>query len=74
MSKDYERYIFHLIKQGAGEKFDSFVHRLRHQVKCCGFADYEGQLKMQLLANCSIDELRRKAFNNEMTLEQIITV
>lgn len=72
MNKDYERYIFHLIKQDDGEKFDSFVQRLHHQVKSCVFANPKGQLKMQLLANCSSNELRKKSFAIEMSLEQII--
>lgn len=69
---DYERYVFRLIKQEPKEKFGSFVERSRNQLKRCRFADPENHLRDQLIANCSMNELRKKVFECEMSVKQII--
>lgn len=69
---DYERYIFRLIFQEPGEKFDSFIERLKIQLRKCNFDDRESSFKDQIIEKCANDELRSKAFENRMTLDQLI--
>lgn len=69
---DYERYVFRLIKQEVGETFNSFIIRLRNQIHKCGFYDPETHFKDQILEKCSINGLRRKAFEDGMSLDHVI--
>ena len=69
---DYDRYVFRLVKQGNGETIDSFVDRLRHQIKKCQFADEEAQMKDQIIEKGFDNELRKYAFENIVTLSQLI--
>lgn len=68
---DYERYIFRLIKQENGEIFDSFVRRLHMQAKKCYYADFESQMKDQIIEKCGRNDLRKEALSNQMTLKQL---
>lgn len=68
----WERYVFRLMKQGEKEPLISFYERLRNQTESCKFVDTESQLKDQILQKCIHDELRKKAFEKEMSLEQIL--
>lgn len=69
---DYERYIFRITVQERDESFESFVERLRIQVRKCRFMDNEMQLKDQIIEKCNSKELRQRAFENEMSLRQLI--
>lgn len=69
---DYERYVFRLIKQEPGESFNSFLERIENQIHKCGFFDVVTHFKSQIIEKCSMNELRRKAFQNEMTLDHLI--
>ena len=69
---DYERYVFRLIQQEDGELFNSFITRLRNQITKCDFLDPETQFKDQILEKCTINGLRKKAFENRMSLDHII--
>lgn len=69
---EYERYQFKLIKQETEETFDSFVCRLYTQSRKCDFNDIDSQMKDQIIEKCQSDSLRREAFRNTMTLDQLI--
>lgn len=69
---DYERYIFRITVQERDESFESFVERLRIQVRKCRFPDIEMQLKDQIIEKCNSKELRQRAFEHEMSLKQLI--
>lgn len=69
---DYERYIFRITVQERDESFESFVERLRIQVRKCRFADIDMQLKDQIIEKCNSKELRQRAFEHEMSLRQLI--
>lgn len=69
---DYERYIFRVIKQEREESFDSFVGRLKIQAKKCYFCDVDSQMKDQILEKCHNNDLRKEAFENLMSLQQLI--
>lgn len=69
---DYERYLFRLTKQDEEESLESFVERLRHQAKKCEFTDPDSQTKDQIIEKCASNELRKSAFENQMTLSQLI--
>jgi hypothetical protein len=71
-SLDYERYIFRLIKQEKSENFDSFLSRLQNQARKCEFVDLESQMKDQILVKTHLNSLRQKAFEDKMTLQQLI--
>lgn len=69
---DYERYVFQLIRQEQSELFASFVQRLWNQVDKCKFTDPDFHIKDQIIGKCISNELRQKAFEVEMTLDQLI--
>lgn len=69
---DNERYIFRLIKQDKDEMFNSFVERLDNQLKKCKFRDTDSQLKDQIIEKCLSNALRKEAFENELSLKQLI--
>jgi hypothetical protein len=71
-SLHYERYLFRLIVQDKSESFDSFVERIKFQSQKCNFADEEGTIIDQIIEKCSDNELRNKAFENQMTLNQLV--
>lgn len=68
---DYKRYVFRCIKQEQNEPFESFLMRLLVQASECNFLDLSSQMKDQIIEKCSIDELRQKAFRQEMTLKEL---
>lgn len=69
---DYERYIFRLIKQEHDKGFESFVERLQYQVQRCQFSDPETQIRNQIVENTSMSDLRKKSFENRLSLKQLI--
>lgn len=72
MSLDYQRYFFRLIAQDRNESFDSFVTRLRNQLNKCKFQDPMVQLKDQIIEKCAINDLRQRAFESDMSVDQVI--
>lgn len=72
MKTDYERYLFRLISQDKDESLESFVERLQNQSKKCKFLDEESQIKDQIIEKCVSKELRKAAFENKLTLRQLI--
>lgn len=71
---DYERYIFRLMTQEENETIEDYITRLRNQIRKCRFPDVEGQLKDQIIEKCSIKELRQRAFEYEMNLNELINI
>ena len=69
---DNERYIFRLIRQDKDEMFNSFVERLDNQLKKCKYRDADSQLKDQIIEKCLSNALRKEAFDNELSLKQLI--
>ena len=60
----YERHVVRQLRQEAGEDVDSFVLRLRKQVRHCGYGaeELEFAVRDQLLEKVSSQELRTKLF------------
>lgn len=73
-SKRFERHIFRQIKQGADEKFDKFLVRLRLQATKCQFTDKEDHLIDQITEKCASEDLRKKILRagDKITLDDII--
>lgn len=71
----YERYLFRLMKQEEGEKFEKFVLRLRTQAEKCGFKNKEEHLIDQVTEKCKPVDLRKKILEigDSITLDQIIS-
>ena len=72
-SLEFERYEFKQIKQDTNETFDSFVGRLFSQSRKCHFSDTDSQMKDQIIEKCRSRSLRFEAFENSMTLDQLIS-
>lgn len=51
-SRIYERHLFRLVKQEAGEKFEKFLVRLRHQCSKCKFISPEEHIIDQITEKC----------------------
>lgn len=71
----HERHLFKLIHQEDGEKFQTFLRKLREQVKNCKYTNAEDQIIDQIFENCNITELKRKMLlmqNEELKLDNII--
>lgn len=75
-SKIYERYIFRLIKQEAGENFEKFLIKLRNQAAKCEFDKPDEHIIDQIIEKCRSSELRKKmlTMGDEITLDEVITV
>lgn len=69
---DYHRFIFRTTRQESGETFQSFYDRLCIASQKCGFADWESQMKDQIIEKSSVTEIRDSVFNNFMTLQQLV--
>ena len=69
---DNERYLFRLIRQGGAEQVSSFVERLQNQLMKCDFVDPDSQMKDQIIEKGTSSELRQMAFENHMSLSQLI--
>ncbi|XP_049886660.1 uncharacterized protein LOC126381182 isoform X2 [Pectinophora gossypiella] len=74
-SSVYERHVFRLLKQDAGEKFEKFVLRLRTQSSKCKFSNEEDSLIDQITEKCASNDLRKKILKlgDTVTLDKIIT-
>lgn len=74
-SKRFERHIFRQIKQGAEEKFEKYIVRLRRQVTKCQFNDAEDQIIDQVTEGCYSEGLRKKILKSgdKITLSEIIS-
>lgn len=72
MSLDYQRYFFRRIAQNRNDSFDSFVKRLMDQLPKCKFQDPMVQLKDQIIEKCDINGLRQRAFESDMSVDQVI--
>lgn len=75
-SKIYERYIFRLIKQEAGENFEKFLIKLRNHSAKCEFDKPDKHIIDQIIEKCRSSELRKKmlTMGDEITLDEVITV
>lgn len=57
----YERYVFNKIMQEANESSETFLTRLRKQVKKCDYGAKEDEMLVDaVIRGCRADELRRK--------------
>lgn len=72
MSEDRERFKFRMIRQGS-DSFEGFVKNLRTQIAKCNYTDPESQLKDQIIEKCRNRELQELAFQQKMSIDQLIT-
>lgn len=61
------------IKQHRMEPFELFVKRLKDQAKICRFSDPARMIKDQIIEQCFLNKLKRKAAEIEMTLDELIS-
>ncbi|XP_061713508.1 uncharacterized protein K02A2.6-like [Cydia pomonella] len=75
-SRYYERYIFRLMKQDEGERFEAFLVRLRQQADKCKFTARDENLIDQIIEKGNSSELRKKILSagDSVTLQQVITI
>lgn len=73
MSTLSDELLFKGMEQQQNETLGSFVERLRNQSEKCHFVDSEAQMKLQIIAGCLNNRLRREALEDKMTLKQIIS-
>ncbi|XP_046973981.1 uncharacterized protein K02A2.6-like [Vanessa cardui] len=75
-SRYYERYIFRLMKQEEGERFETFLVRLRNQADKCQYAAKDEHLIDQIVEKGQSAELRKKILSagDSVTLQQVITI
>ncbi|XP_063534905.1 uncharacterized protein K02A2.6-like [Cydia strobilella] len=75
-SRYYERYIFRLMKQDEGERFEAFLVRLRQQADKCKFTAKDEHLIDQIIEKGNSSELRKKILSagDSVTLHQVITI
>lgn len=71
----YERYIFRLMQQEEGEKFEKFLLRLRNQAEKCNFINKDEHLIDQITEKCRLVDLRKKILEigDSITLDKIIS-
>ena len=63
---DYDVFLYRQEKQAT-----SYV-RLRRQAEKCEFHDLERELRSQIIQGCASNELREKAMEAKLTLQQIL--
>lgn len=74
-SRTYERQQFREMKPAAGEKFDSFVIRLKRQAAYCDYGDQlESLVVDQIITTTSDVNLKQKYLEKERNLEEILKV
>jgi hypothetical protein len=73
ITRDYHIYVFSMLVQNKTEAFDSFVARLRGQAENCSFENTEFEIKRQIIEKCRMDELRDRAFEVTLTLDELIS-
>ncbi|CAC5381707.1 unnamed protein product [Mytilus coruscus] len=62
----------HESKEETDETIDAFHTKLRQLSVNCEFTDDNLEVKSQIVQGCSSSRLRRKAFREDMTLEQLL--
>lgn len=74
-SRTYEKYLLRQIKQAESEEFQTFLKRIREQVKACEFlsqARIDEEIIDQIVFGTASDKLRMEVLKSDMTLTQII--
>lgn len=70
----FERISFRKMTQTNDETFDQFVLRLRQHIARCGFkSDEDEHLRDQIIVSCTSKELKRRAMEKAMSLDEIMT-
>lgn len=65
----YHVYVFRKSIQEPGENLDSYHTRLRMMAKNCEFADFDAEIKTQIIQSCASSRLRRKTLREpDLTL------
>lgn len=69
----YERYIFRIMAQDDNESIEKYYERLRKQSKHCKFSCCEeSQITDQIIEKCKINEIRSRAFEGDISLNEIL--
>lgn len=75
LSKTYERQKFREMRPSPGEKFDTFVIRLRKQAAYCDFGDQlESMVVDQIITTTTDVSLKRKCLEKDYNLEEILVI
>jgi hypothetical protein len=67
-----ERYLFRLATQEIDESMEMYHNRLIKLAKNCKFQDCNDQIKDQIIEKTWNKELRQRAFQQEMTLHELV--
>ncbi|XP_062534923.1 uncharacterized protein LOC134204114 [Armigeres subalbatus] len=75
LSKTYERQKFREMKPTAGEKFDTFVNRLKRQAAFCDYGDQlESMVVDQIITTTADKNLKRKCLEKDYKFEEIVKI
>ena len=70
---EYEVHKFRNCRQKDDQSIDDFHTRLRALAENCEFSDTNLEIKMQIIQKCSSDKLRKRALQQSMTLQEILS-
>lgn len=71
---EYEIHRFRKCKQKEDETIDEFHTRLISLAENCEFENREKEVKMQIIHTCKSNKLRKKALQQSMTLQEILSL
>ena len=74
MNIAYEVYNVRQARQNQEESLDSYHVRLRQLAKTCDFTDIDKEIKEHIILSCTSNTLRRRALQDECSLEQLLKV
>ncbi|XP_065073012.1 uncharacterized protein LOC135697317 [Ochlerotatus camptorhynchus] len=75
LSKTFERQKFREMKPAVGEKFDTFVIRLKKQAAYCDFGDQlESMVADQIITTTTDVSLKRKCLEKDFNFKEIVAI
>ena len=72
-SIEFEVYKFRSCRQKETESIDEYYARLRTLSENCEFHDVDLEIRMQIIQKCFSDRLRKKALQQSMTLQELLS-
>ena len=71
---EFEIHKFRKCSQKENETIDSYNTRLQSLAENCEFDNKDKEIKMQIIHKCKSDRLRKKALQQSMNLEEILSL
>jgi len=71
----YQRYAFAWVRQRPGEGFSAFAARVEDAASLCDYkSDNPSKIRDQIVMGCRSDEIRRRAFSHDMSLDDVLSI